>query len=140
MDTNRTLDLFIKNFVSKDRRERSEFELKDLKKRAKFTNRLNHNWDDVLDMRFISKIPSVTDEYEYVKKELKIKNTEPCYVISNYDDVDGQVLQFTNAFKKTYGRGLGSIIINSTGDKMYLETEQEHGAPSRFIGKRLDYP
>jgi hypothetical protein len=33
---------------------------------------------------------------------------------------------------------LGSIIINSTGDKMYLETEQEQGAPQRFIGKRLD--
>lgn len=138
MDSNKTLDLFIKNFISKDRRERSEFELKGLKKRGKFINRLNHSWDEILDMRFISKIPSVIDEYEYVKKELKIKDADLCYVISNYDDVDGQVFEFTKAFKKIYGRGLGSIITNVTGDKMYLETEQEQGPPPRFIGKRTD--
>jgi hypothetical protein len=71
MDTNNALDLFIKNFVSKDRRERSEFELKDSKKRGKFTNRLNHSWDEILDMRLIFKIPDVIDEYEYVKKGIK---------------------------------------------------------------------
>jgi hypothetical protein len=138
MDINKTIDLFIENFISKDKRERSEVDLKDFNKRPKFTNRLNHEWDEILDMRIISKIPSEADEFEYVKKELKIKDAELCYVISNYDDLDGQILEFTKAFEKVYGKGLGSIIINSTGDKMYLETEQEQGAPPRFIGKRLD--
>jgi hypothetical protein len=137
MDTNKTLDLFIKNFISKDRRERSEFELKDLRKRGKFANRLNHSWNEILDMRFILKIPDVADVYEYVKKELKIMDTDRCYVISNYGDVDGHELEFKKAYHKVYGRGLGSLLIAISGDKMYLETEQEKGAPPRFIGKRL---
>jgi hypothetical protein len=83
MDTNKILDLFIRNFILKERRERSEFELKNDKKRNGFTNRLNHKWTDVLDMRFISKIPSVANDYEFVAKELKIKDIELCYLISN---------------------------------------------------------
>jgi hypothetical protein len=72
-----------------------------------------------------------------LRKELKIKDTDRCYVISNYDDVDGHELKFKKAFDKIYGRGLGSLIIASSGDKIYLETEQVQGAPPRFIGKRL---
>jgi hypothetical protein len=136
MDSNSTLDLFIKNFIFKDRRERSEFELKDSRKRVKFTRRLNHTWDEILDMRFIKKIPAVAQDYDYVIKELKIKDNEHCYVISNYDDVDGQEFEFNDAFDKVYGRGLASIIIIKTGDKLYLETEQVQGAPARFIGKK----
>jgi hypothetical protein len=136
MDSNSTLDLFIKNFISKDSRERSEFELKDSRKRVKFTGRLNHRWEEVLDMRFIKEIPATALDYDYVIKELKIKDNERCYVISNYDDVDGQEFEFNYAFDKVYGRGLASIIVSKAGDKLYLETEQVQGAPLRFIGKK----
>jgi hypothetical protein len=134
IDHTRTLDLFIKNFISKERRERSDFELKDVKKRSRFTSRLNHRWDIVLDMRFITQIPRVPDQHQYIIRELNIRDTELCYVISNYDDVDGQVFEFSHAFQKVYARGFASIITNLSADKMYLETEQEFGPPERFIG------
>lgn len=136
MDNNTTLDNFIKTFVPKDRRERSEFELKNEKKRSKFTDRLNHKWDTVLDMRFIQRVPSGVNDYEFIKKELKLKDNELCYVISNHDDIDGQTIEFEKAFVKAYGRGFGSLIINSSGDKLYLETELVQGKQNRFIGKK----
>lgn len=132
---NTTLDSFIKNFIPKDKRERSDLQLKDNKKRVKFTDRLNHKWDTILDMRYITKIPSGVNDYDFVKKELKIKDNELCYVISNHDDIDGQISEFDKAFDKVYGRGFGSLIINRTGDKLYLETELVQGKQNRFIGK-----
>ena len=135
MDNSTTLDLFIKNFISKDQRERSEFELKNPKKRAKFTDKLNHKWDKVLDMRYVFRIPSGVDDYEFAKKELKISDNELCYVISNYPDIDGQTTEFKKAFDEVYGQGFGSIIINGSADKLYLETEIQQGKQNRFIGK-----
>lgn len=130
------IDAFIKNFIPKDRRERSELELKNFKKRAKFTDRLNHQWDTVLDMRFITRIPSGVNDYEFIKEELKIKDKEQCYVISNHDDIDDQMIPFVEAFDKAYGRGFGSLIINSSADKLFLETELVQGKQNRFIGRR----
>lgn len=85
-------------------------------------------------MRFISQIPPGTNDFEFTKKQLKIKDNELCYVISNYDDIDRQVIGFTEAFEKIYGRGFGSLIINSSADKLYLETELVQGKQNRFIG------
>lgn len=135
MDNNTTLDNFIKTFVPKDKRERSGLELKNEKKRSKFTDRLNHKWDTVLDMRFVTKIPSGVNDFEFTKKELKIKDNELCYVISNHDDIDGQTGEFSKAFDKVYGRGFGSLVITASGDKFYLETELVQGKQNRFIGK-----
>jgi hypothetical protein len=135
MENNRPLDNFIKNFVLKEKRERIDFELKNDKKRTKFTDRLNHKWDTVLDMRFVTKIPSGVIDYEFAKKELKIKADELCYVVSNHDDIDGQIDEFEKVFDKVYGRGFGSLIINSSGDRFYLETEVVQGKQNRFIGK-----
>ena len=100
IDNNTTLDNFIKTFVSKDKRERSELELKNEKKRSKFADRLNHTWDTVLDMKFVTQIPSGVNDYEFIKKELKIKDNESCYVISNHDDIDGETDEFNKAFDK----------------------------------------
>jgi hypothetical protein len=130
-----TLDHFIKNFVIKDKRDRSSFELKNIKKRAKFTDRLNHKWDTILDMRFVTKIPSGVNDYEFIKKELKIKDSELCYLISNHGDIDGETEEFSKAFDKVYGRGFGSIVITSLGDAFYLETELVQGKQNRYIGR-----
>lgn len=135
MDNKAILDSFIKNFVSKDKRERAELELKHDKKRAKFTDRLNHTWDTVLNMQRIFRIPVGVNDFEFVKKELNLSDNELCYVISNYDDIDGKIVEFQKAFEKVYGRGFGSIIINISADKLYLETELEQGKQNRFFGK-----
>jgi len=91
---NNILDAFIRQFIVKDKRKRSELQLKNFKNRAKFTNRLNHQWDTILDMRCLSKIPAGADDYEFAKRNLMIKDDEPCYVISNYDDLDAQTTEF----------------------------------------------
>ena len=57
-------------------------------------------------------------DFEFTKKELQIEDNELCYVISNCDDIDGQVIGFAEAFEKVYGRGFGSLIIDSSGDKL----------------------
>ena len=75
-------------------------------------------------------------DYDFVKKELEIRATELCYIISNHSDIDGQTFSFSKAFDKVYRRGFGSLIINSTSDKLYLETEVVQGKQNRFIGKR----
>ena len=72
MDSKTIQDLFIRNFVPKDQRDRATYLLNDARKRGKFTDRLNHQWDKILDMRFISKIPSGINDFEFVKKELKM--------------------------------------------------------------------
>lgn len=131
------LDSFIKHFVPKDQRERSEMQLKDLRKRGKFTDRLNHQWDKILDMRFVFKIPSGVIDYDFVKKELEFKDNELCYIISNHSDIDGQIIPFDKAFEDVYGRGFGSLIINSSADKLYLETELVQGKQNRFIGLKI---
>ncbi len=86
-------------------------------------------------MRFVTKIPSGVNDYEFTKKELKIKDNELCYVISNHDDIDGETGEFSKAFDKVYGRGFGSLVITVSGDKFYLETELVQGKQNRFIGK-----
>ena len=87
-------------------------------------------------MRYIFRIPSGVDDYEFTKKELKISDNELCYIISNYKDIDGQTTEFKNAFDQVYGRGFGSIIINGSADKLYLETEIIQGKQNRFIGQK----
>lgn len=136
MDSKTIQDSFIEKFVPKHQRDRAKYLLNDAEKRHEFTDRLNHQWEKVLDMRFLTKIPSGVIDYDFVKKELKIKETELCFVISNYSDIDGQTLPFDKAFDAVYGRGFGSLIINSTSDKLYLETELVKGKQNRFIGKR----
>jgi hypothetical protein len=135
MEDNSTLDNFIKNFVPKDKRERVAFELKNEKKRAKFTNKLNHKWDTILDMRFVTKIPSSENDYEFAQRELKIKDGDLCYLISDHFDIDGTTGEFSDAFDKVYGKGFGSLVITALGDKFYLETELVQGKQNRFIGK-----
>ena len=70
------------------------------------------------------------------KRELQISDKEKCYLISNYDDIDGQVMEFKYAFDKSYGRGFATLIMSVRGDKLYLETEIDYGKQSRFIGRR----
>jgi hypothetical protein len=56
-----------------------------------------------------------------------IGDNERCYVISNYDDIDGSIIEFKEVFNQAYGHSFGSLIINSTADKLYLETELVQG-------------
>jgi hypothetical protein len=138
-DNESIIKIFVSNFVLKDKRERSYFELINFTKRNKFTDRLNHNWDSVLNMKFLTKISKDLDSAEAIQKLLNFKDEDMCYVISNYDEFDDQLIPFNEIFHKIYRRGLASILINTSANILFLDTEQVQGSANRFIGKLKSY-
>ena len=127
---------FVDNFVLKDKRERCYAELTNPKKRNKFTDRLNHKWDTILNMKYLVQIDKTKDNTLDIQKLLNFKDNDICYAISNYGDYDGKLLPFKEVFNEVYSRGFGTILINKTADTLFLDTEQERGGTDRFIGKR----
>ena len=136
-DKDKILKEFIKNFIQKDRRERSYSELISSKKRGQFSDRLNHNWESVLDMRYLTLIDNETDNPDNIQKELGFKDNELCYVISDYRDYDDKFLPFKEVFAEIYSRGFATILINMTADILFLETERLGKYGARFIGKLI---
>lgn len=136
IDKEQILKVFITNFIQKDKRERCSFELTNPKKRNKFVDRLNHKWESVLDMRLLTKVEKDQDYSEKIKQLLKFKDDELCYVISSYEEYDDKVIPFTEVFKEIYARGFATLLINTSADTLFLDTEQEQGHTPRFIGKR----
>ncbi len=88
------IENFVQKFILKNKRERSLFELTHPQKRNLFSDRLNDNWENVFDINKLTLIPRNDDIYEFVKNKLKIKGTDLCYVISNYDDTDDKFMDF----------------------------------------------
>lgn len=137
IDRDSVIESFLKNFVQKDRVERSYFELSSLKKRNKFTDRLNHSWEKVFKMKCLTRVEKEDDYAEKIQELLNFKNDEVCYVISNYDEYDDQFLPFKKVFHEIYSRGFGTILVNTSADTFFLDTEQVQGPAPRFIGKRI---
>ena len=128
---------FVENFVLKDKRETCYLELINTKKRNKFVNKLNHKWDTVLDVKYLVQIHKSEDIANEIQKLLNFKDSDICYVISNYGDYDDKFLPFKEVFNAVYSRGLGTILMNKTSDTIFFDTEQVRGAANRFIGKRI---
>ena len=138
MDKDLIIDAFIKKFVLKDRRHRAEFELKNHKKRRLFIDRLNHVYADILDMKYFQRIDPKLENAALIQRELNIKDNDKCYAISHYDEFDDKIVDFRNVFDGIHGTGFGSLIINLSADRVYLETSFQHGPTSRYIGKRTE--
>lgn len=134
IDKHKIVESFIKHFILKEKQERSLLELTNGKKRYLFINKLNHDWATRIDMQKMIKIPKNCNNYDFTKSNLKIKDTDLCYLISNYDDLDDQLMKFKQAFDKSCGRGLATLIITVNADKIYVETEQIKGSSEKFIG------
>jgi hypothetical protein len=129
------IQAFVTNFVLKDKRERSYLELTNPKKRNKFTDRLNHQWHTVLNTQYLTRVDKSLDDAASIKKLLTLKDGDVCYVISNYSGFDDRLIEFTNVFSQIYARGLATILINTSADILFLDTEQVQGAAHRFIGR-----
>jgi succinate dehydrogenase flavin-adding protein (antitoxin of CptAB toxin-antitoxin module) len=126
---------FVKNFVQKDKAERSCVELSQSKKRSRFYDRLNHNWENVLNMKHLTQLSKAQDNHATIQEMLDFKDNEMCYVISNYSEYDDKFFPFKDIFVKIYARGFATILVNTSGDTLFLDTEYEQGTPPRFIGK-----
>lgn len=127
---------FIRTFVQKHKRERALLELTTPEKRSDFTARLNHNWENVLNMKLLKRIEKQQDHAEAIQQLLMFRNDEPCYVISNHDDYDDLILPFHEVFPLIYWWGGATILLNITADTLFLKTEQIQGPAPRFIGRK----
>ncbi len=92
MEKHLIIETFVANFIQKDKRERCFLELTNPKKRNKFTDRLNHKWESVIEMRLLTKIEKGQDYADRIKELSKFKDNELCYVISNYNEFDDKLL------------------------------------------------
>ncbi|KOY85402.1 hypothetical protein AD998_03865 [bacterium 336/3] len=79
-------------------------------------------------------VPREQDDEKSIQKLLGFKNTEICYIISNYNDYDDGFFEFQEIFSELYWRGFASVILNISATKFFLKTEQVQGAPPKFIG------
>ena len=73
------------------------------------------------------------ETYEKIKSELKLKDSELCYVIS-HNELDKQLMELKKAFDGIQKNGFAGLIVSQNGKKYYLKTEQEIGEPAKFIG------
>ena len=80
-------------------------------------------------------IPKKVDLYQFVIENLKISDSQLCYIFSGDDELDDKFVSFKQAFNNSYEAGEVSLIIATTLDKIYLIEEQGFGPPNRFIGK-----
>lgn len=137
MNAEETEKEFIKNFVRKERRERSLWALSHKKKRTDFLDIFNHSSNKIISEKDMTAIHTTSDfeTYEKIKYELKLKDTDFCYVIS-YCEFDRQFIELKIAFNEIHKRGFAGLIISQDGKKYYLKTEQEIGAPAKFIGMK----
>lgn len=119
---------FVNTFIVKSKRERAIHELN--KKRDFFVDKLNHAIPEIFKEKSLKRIndPGI----ENVKKKLKVSSNTSCYIISHTDS-DDTIMTFEDAFNSLFGNGLGFCIIPINGQRIYLEGEQEVGAPMRYL-------
>ena len=136
MDILETQNMFVNNFIYKAKRDRTLFELNSRGKRNRFLTKLNHQSLDYIEDRKLTLIPKKEpNEYFFIKENLKVKETELCLILSNYNDIDNKVMTFKEAFDEIYGTGLASLLVFEKAQKIYLQTEQEQGSSDKYIGK-----
>lgn len=138
-DKETIIKTFVYNFVLKDKKERCYLELTNPKKRNKFTDRLNHKWDTILNMKYLTQVSKDLDFADGIQQLLKFRNKELCYVISDYSDFDDQIIPFQDIFQKIYCRGFATLLINTSADTLFLDTEQVQGGTDRFVGHFKTY-
>ncbi len=128
---------FIRNFIRKERRERSLLILRSKTKRAQFLDKFNHHWTEMIAEKNLIKVNTKSDQetFSFLKDKLGWNESERCYVIS-YGKNDGQLLSFKEAFENCQASGYAGLIVGKNGRRFYLKTEQVKGAPDKFIGIR----
>jgi hypothetical protein len=130
------INTFILNFIQKDRRERCHLQLTNATKRQKFTDKLNHDWEGVFNMKLLTELEKNQNDYGTIRKLLNLKDDELCYLISDQGEYDDKSLPFKEAFELINIASFGTLLINRAADKLFLVTESMQGNTPRFIGKR----
>ncbi len=120
----------IKAFIIPNRQERYLNFLSSSKGRAKFISELAHF--KALDPKYLLTIPSNQQNPSSLAKLLASMGAGPkCWIISEWDEVDGREMDLETALRKTIGYGMGTIISCIPGKLAYFEDEQ-----NRYILRR----
>ena len=128
---------FIQSFVRREARDRTQFELLSKKKRGRFLSKLCHDYDSVLDTRYLKQITQPNSDFETILELLEQEGaSDTCYAISANDEIDGETLQLSDALEKAVGFGLPTILICIPGKLAYFEAEQMAGPPPRYLLKK----
>lgn len=118
---------FVRTFVIKERQERALFELASHNKRGQFFNKLCHDFEQILDDRFMTTVK------EPIFNELKSYGApKNCYVMS-WGELDGRTLPLFDALDEIIGFGFPSLVLCIPRKLAYFEAEQEKGPSPRFL-------
>lgn len=125
---------FVQTFVLKNKRERSIYELHSKKKRREFFHKLCHDYNEIIDSRFMRKLDPPNSNSNDIRQILQKEGAgKSCYVLSHFEEIDGIRMPLSEALDNCVGGGMPSIVICSPKKLAYFEAEQEVGPPHRFI-------
>ena len=131
-------DIIIKlvnSFIKKDKRVRSLHELNNIKKRQKFASRINHGWTDIFDEKLFKPTPNGIHNSEVLINYIPIKKNTDCYIISNFNGEDNEIVSFERALTEFCTGAAGIVIYDFEKNILFIEEEQTKGGPGRFIGR-----
>ncbi|PSL40921.1 hypothetical protein B0H99_10353 [Planomicrobium soli] len=133
-------ELIVKSFFDKHIQERVLHELFTPKKRKDAMNRLCHRYTKMLKEKYMIEIPPPNSNPKYIYDVLMMHGAEKmCYSLSYNEKIDGKELPLLEALEHAVGDGFPSIISCIPGELAYFESEQEYGAPPRYLLKRPKY-
>ena len=129
-----TQNLFVRNFIYRNKRDRVLLEITNTKRRQDFLLKLNHQILDIINNDLLTKVDDNTvDLYKSVCQDLKVNGEYKVLIISNYKEIDGKIKSFYEAFEdlKKFG-GFASMLVFENGEKIYIKAEQSKGAPIKY--------
>lgn len=129
MNKEKFLENFVKTYIVKNRRERVLYLLQN-DGRDGFIDKLNHRIQVFFNPKKLVEIRNVNENS--ILQRLEITANTKCYVFSHHD-FDDEFVEFSIAFQQLYGNGLGFCLVPLEGKGIYIEGEQERGAPDRYI-------
>ena len=123
-------NIFIEQFIVKERRERIRFEL-DGKKRRDALSKFCHDSEDLLMMNRVVYSGNDISQNALIKLAEENCKSKLCYIMAYNNDIDGIVCSFEEAVEKVVGNGMAAIII-SDGFAI-VETEQCFGSAQKYV-------
>lgn len=95
-----TQNLFVRNFIYRNKRDRVLLEITNTKRRQDFLLKLNHQILDIINNDLLTKVDDNTvDVYKSVCQDLKVNGEYKVLIISNYKEIDGKIKSFYEAFE-----------------------------------------
>jgi len=115
-------EAMVRAFIVRERRERFLELLPNPKRRRDITRLLAHANPNWFDSRFVKQVPNLTNQG--LAKLLRAKGArDTCWVISEFNDMDGREMELLFALDEVVGRDMGAILCCVPGKLAFVESE-----------------